>query len=69
MHALILLQSNRLTVFISREYSELLFDQLITNRSVTCGTVKILLFKHARPTCSYSPAAMILIQCRFCWLQ
>jgi len=53
MHALILLQSNRLTVFIFREYSELLFDQLTMNRSVTHGTVKILLFRHARPTCSW----------------
>ena len=51
MHALILLQSNRLTVLIFREYSELLFDQLTTNKSVTRGTVKILLFKHACSTC------------------
>jgi len=51
MHALILLQNNRLTILIFREYSELLFDQLTMNKSVTRGTVKILLFKHARPTC------------------
>jgi len=31
MYAQILLQSNKLTVLISREYSELLFDQLTTN--------------------------------------
>jgi len=84
MHALTLLQGNRLAVLIFREYSEQLFDQLTTNRSVTRGTVKILLFRHAHPTCSWvtccwtltscvpwpeiAPAAMILIQCWFCWL-
>ena len=83
MHALT--QSNRLAVLIFREYSEQIFDQLTTNRYVTRGTVKILLFGPASPTCSWvtcywtltsfvpwletAPTAMILIQCWFCWLQ
>jgi len=62
MHALTLLQSNRLTVLIFREYSEQLFDQLTTNRSVTRGAVKIL-FRHASPTCSWVTCCWTLTSC------